>query len=469
MTNLNLGDITTTTLMEDAMSVMGSKDVKQMKQVTALIHTEKEDFAPMQVIFLESNANYYSQTGEQIFVGMLIATGDYQWRILPYAENLEITITITWLDRTGKIDYKRKPSNIRYKAILDTNSNPLFSNDTMSNKSMKELNLLPPLTINFELIDRCEELLRLIQIDGNYRNINTEDMLRSVFAHESNKFKVDGKPIIQGLEIDKPDNDTKFGNLLIPSGVFLRDLAGYLQEKSNGVYNAGIGSFFQRYEDKPFWFVYPLYKPERFEEDRQKLVIYAVPSEKFPNFEITFRKEGKILYVVSTGDKKLMDDRKNHQLNKGSGFRMTDLDAIMRKPVVIENDKIVAKRNRLNYEVVSKERKDKINFAPTVNVESNPLLEVSRIRASELSKVSFVWDNSDHTLIIPGMPIKYVYMHRGKYTEAKGTVVMAKHRIQLQGNPGVDSVYKSSSSITALIESTNDTPDNPKENFIGRV
>jgi hypothetical protein len=161
-----------------------------------------------------------------------------------------------------------------------------------------------------------------------------------------------------------------------------------------------------------------------------------------------------------------MDDRKNHQLNKGSGFRMTDLDAIMRKPVVIENDKIVAKRNRLNYEVVSKERKDKINFAPTVNVESSPLLEVSRIRASELSKVSFVWDNSDHTLIIPGMPIKYVYMHRGKYTEVKGTVVMAKHRIQLQGNPGVDSVYKSSSSITALIESTNDTPDNPKENFI---
>lgn len=64
MTNLNLGDVTATTLMEDAISVMGNKDVKQMKQVTALIHTEKEDFAPMQVIFLESNANYYSQTGE---------------------------------------------------------------------------------------------------------------------------------------------------------------------------------------------------------------------------------------------------------------------------------------------------------------------------------------------------------------------------------------------------------------------
>ena len=41
-----------------------------------------------------------------------------------------------------------------------------------------------------------------------------------------------------------------------------------------------------------------------------------------------------------------MDDRKNHQLNKGSGFRMADLDAIMRKPVEIENDKIVAKRKK---------------------------------------------------------------------------------------------------------------------------
>lgn len=465
----NFGMIDNTPLWEDIISVIKVNDRNRNAKVSATFHTEKEDFPALKVLMMENKRDYYGSTGEYSAIAVYLPVGDYVYRLLPFRDHLEINVKMIFMTEGGEESLEDSPTEFLYKALIDFKTNSFPSSESISNRTLRELNNLPPITVNLELQDRCEEPLRLKMIDGVYRNVTMEQMLRGTFIHEANKIKVDGKPIIQVLELDKPDNTEPVANLLIPQGVFLRDLPGYLQEKSRGVYNAGIGSFFQRYMRKPSWFVYPLYKKTRFDEDRTKLVIYAVPEDRMPAINNTYRSEGKIIYIAATGEKKMAENSRNPDLNKGTGFRMADAEAFMLKPVKILEEGIQAVRRSLNHEVASQSRKDQMNSGQIHSSSSNAFMKYSELQSRDFSGVSVLWSNSNPDLLYPGMPVKYVYMDRGEYVEAKGTLVTAYTIIKLLGNPLEGTGHSISTQLHLFIEPQSTLPNNVAATRIGET
>ena len=463
------GIVDQTPLWEDILSVIRVKDRKRSIHISAMFHTEKEDFPVMKILLKENNRDYYKSTGEYSYLTVYMAQGDYLYRLVPFRENIEITVKTTTFLESGTEDPETPPVELRYKALIDFETNPFPSSENISNRSNLELNNLPPITVKMELQDRCEELLRLKTLDGVFRNTTAEKMLRGAFVYEANKAKVDNKGIIQVLQLDEPDNKSVYPDLLIPHGTYLRDLPGYLQQKANGVYNAGIGSFFQQYREKPTWFVYPLYKKKRFDEDRIKLVIYAVPQDRLPTMNRTFRVEGKTIYIAATGEKKMADTSKNLDLNLGNAFRLPDQEAFMLKPVEILPTGIKANRKRLAHEVGHRVRKDQLNSARLHEEDTNPYMQYSNILSREFSALALAWENSDPELLYPGMPVKYIYMDRGEYTESKGTLVKAFTVSKLIGNPSQESNHSVSTQMVILLEPQDDLPDNDKQTSIGET
>lgn len=461
------GIVNTTPLWEDILSVVGSSDKKRNLHVSAIFHTEKEDFPVMKVLLVENKRDYYKSTGEYGAISVYMSMGDYIYRLIPFRDHLEISLKTTCMDDSGKSHKDNPPTVVRYKALINFNINPFPSSENISNRSIADLNLLPPVTATLELQDRCEELLRLKTLDGSFSNKTTEQILKGAWLHEANKVKVDGKDIVQILQIDPPDNSAVYGNLVIPNGTLLRDIPGFLQEKGKGVYTGGIGSFFQRYNNKPGWFVYPLYKKERFDQDRFKLVIYAVPEGKMPGMNRTYRTEGKITYIAATGEKKMADTSKNTDLNHGTGFRMPDAEAFMLKPVEIGPDGIKANRRRLVHEVSHRERKDQINSANMQSSSANSFKQYSDVLSREFSAVAVTWENSNPDLLYPGMPVKYVYMDRGEYIESKGTLVTAYSVTKLIGNPLEESNHAVSTQLNILVEPQSFLPVNDKKTQVG--
>lgn len=454
------GQIITTSLWDDILSVVQTSDRSRTLVLEAIIHTEKDDFAPMKVLLLENKRDYYKETGESFHIRVIMTFGDYVYRVLPFKDHLELSVITTWAKNSGEFDEERPPKEIRYKALLDTTKNPFFGSQSLQNKDNFELNLLPPQEIVFELVDRKEELLRLKEVSGTFLNVTNEQILRGLFYYEANKIKVDGKNLIEMIELDPPDNKQTIPDLLIPSGTLLRDIPGYLQQEAQGVYSAGIGSFYQLYRDLPSWFVFPLYRPERFDEDRFKMVIYAVPEEKMPHHDHTFRSEGKITYIVTTGAKHEVDNARMSELNTGVGFRMADAESFMKKPVEVLPDGIKANRNRLNYELQNHERKDQVLYASPKEISSNPFIHYSRILGEGMTLLTLSWENSDPDLIYPGMPVKYVTMDKGNYLERRGTLVKAMTITSIQGNPSPDASYRCNTQLVMFLERKPDEPEN---------
>ncbi len=464
---MSKGEIISTSLWDDILSVTGTTDRSRVLRLFITIHTEKEDFQPMKVLVYENLRDYYKDTGETFHIRVMMTFGDYIYRVIPFKDNLEISLTTSWMFEGGDENEDLPPKEVRYKALLDTQKNPFFGSQSLTNRSNIDLNHMPLQEINFELVDRREELLRLKTVSGIYRNISVEQVLRGVFFHEANKIKIDGKNSVEVLDLDSPDQKNSVPELLLPSGLLLRDLPGFMQEKAKGVYSAGIGSFFQVYRDNPSWFVYPLYRPERFDEDRYKLIIYAVPEERMPSHDHTYRVEGKIVYIVTTGAKSEIDPARMSELNSGVGFRMPNAESFMTKPVEILEDGIKANRHRLNYEVQNHNRKDQVLYASMKKPGSNPFMEYSRILAQDFTGLSISWQNSDPDLLYPGMPVKYVTMDKGQYLERKGTLVKVMNVTAIQGNPTVDTVHRCSSQLYMMLETKEYLPDNDIEESVG--
>jgi hypothetical protein len=247
---------------------------------------------------------------------------------------------------------------------------------------------------------------------------------------------VDGKPAVDVVDVVSADNTARLTNVVIPDDRRIPAIPTYLHEEY-GVYNRGIGTFFQRYKGKKCWFVFPLYGTERFDEPGRKAVFYSVPQEKLPQLDKSWMLEGDLLKIAVTAQRRYSDTAELSLMNMGSGFRMPDARSFMKKPVVIEGDGFRAQRERLNHEVVIKDRDDGLNYAPLQGrASANPFKMRSGVLARYSAQLDLVWENADPDLLFPGMPCKFVHLQQGKAVTILGAILFVhgmSARVEKQG------------------------------------
>jgi hypothetical protein len=230
----------------------------------------------------------------------------------------------------------------------------------------------------------------------------------------------------------------------------------------------GLGTYFQTYEGKKLWFVYPTYDTERFNQKGRKIVFYAVPQERFPHLDRTWHQDGDLIRVLVTAQRKYSDSAELAMMNEGSGYRMADAKAFMKKPVVLSETGPQANRAKLNHEVVIKQRADGLNYAPVSQdgPSINAFLQRSKVLARSLAQLDFVWENSDPQLIFPGMPCKYNYLSQGKVVSLKGTILFV-HSFSARVEKYEASAYRVITRITIACEAQTKVPDLPKQGAVG--
>jgi len=276
--------------------------------------------------------------------------------------------------------------------------------------------------VYLELVDRSLEPLRIKTTGGAFRNVTVKDVCTALLMSESNMVTIDGKPSVAGVDVVEPDNTDTLSNVVIPHGTRLTSIPTLLQQR-HGIYNRGIGTYFQNFNGKKMWFVYPVYDTERFDDKGKKVIFYAVPQERFPQLDKSYTIDGDLLKIAVTAQKRYVDTAEVALMNAGSGYRMPDARSFMTKPVMLGEDGPKASRANLNHEVAVKERDDNLNFAPVSGASSNPFQQRSAILSRSMAQIDLVWECSDVSLIYPGMPCKFMYLSRGKVISVKGTIL----------------------------------------------
>ena len=416
------------------------------------LHTKVDNLSISKIVTIDIIRDYVNKIGDSMSIEFIMPLGDYVKKLYPYRTNLELTISKQLLSEVGSD--KRSNTNVesaRYKAVFLTKDNKNLSGGEYDLMDIDSLNMVDIVTVHLQLLNRALEPLRIKTTGGVFKSITPYNLMHALIVGEANQIRIDGKPAIGCIDIVKPSNSDSISHVIIPQTVKVLSLPTYLQEKVCGVYTGGIGTYLQVYKKLNTLFIYPLFNTKRFTENVPKLILFSIPSGKYGEMERTYRKDGNIVYVLGTGNKSYSDDGEADYMDQGVGFRMTDANAFMRKPVVMDKDGPVGARGRLNTEVAIKNRADNLNYAPSTGVSSNSFAQYSRVMQRDGGRFDFVWENADYTEIYPGMPCKLVYMADNTTVELNGVILFNHILIQTAGQGINAKAHTATCNITMFV------------------
>lgn len=423
------------------------------------IHTKQKDIKVIKIISIDTIRNYINNIADEIHIIIYLDTKQYLRDIYPYAANLEFTFEILELSITEYSDEKvLNRYRERFKAVVKDKEN-VNAIDTKADKhSDLELGLIGPIEVRLQLINRIIEPLRIKQTNGVFTKVTPKDFLNGLLYSESNQITVEGKPILQGIDIADPVSNTEVQhNIVIPSGTSLIDIPDLAQNQFCGVYSGALGSYVQFYDNKYIWFIYPLYDYTRFDSTKGKKVIFYVGDKAtIRGSEKTYRIEGNTIYIVITGNTQYYNDLESGYMDSGAGIKAPHAKAFMKKPVILTKDGVVGKRNRLNHEAVVKDRSDGLNFTPRVKdgVTANPFKVYSEIASKSVAQITLEWNHAKYDLIYPGMPCRYTFTNNGKLTTVTGTILQTHTLISLKGNASTSNLYTINTMINIAVDKT---------------
>lgn len=414
------------TIMEEIKAIFsdGSKPVHFLWRCE--ITAQGENIEPHRTLTMDIGRHYSTNYAEDISVELQLTPSQYLDKIYPNRQNLSVTLYQIPLNEDGTENWEMPRIAEVYRGIIKGGKDVKLTPDRQQGTS-EDMDMAGPVIVDFQLVSKALEQLRLTIQGGIFRNTTPGKVLRTMFDHASAQIKVDGQEAIVGTDMVAPDNLNIREHVVIPHGRRLIELPRYLQDSQGGIYNADIAFFLQG----NMWYIWPKYGTERKEKAKKVLVIFDIPSNQFPGVERTYREtEGQII-VMSTGASSNQDVSEVIDLNQGNGIRFTDAEAILKGMVSIQDGVPVARRGASSSEFVDGDRATGMNFAPVAEerITSNPFKMTSRVAPRKGMSMQFTWENANPFAVFPGMQT-IVYTPRDGVLEVR-TGVLADAQFQV--------------------------------------
>ena len=279
------------------------------------------------------------------------------------------------------------------------------------------------------------------------RKASVTDVLLALLSKETQRVDVDSVQVLKGVDISPASNREVKEQIVVTHGTKLVDVADFLQKRI-GVYSTGIGAYIQ---DK-HWFVFPLHDTTQFEDRQSTLTMIVLPKRKFNAIERTYRKEGDSLTVLVTGETGFKDDSGSKYLNEGNGARFADASKLMEHSVSTVGNKAVMARGKNNSEFITDTRTGALNNAPVPSqrITANPFAVYSKLSSRNGGVFKGVWQNSEFSLIFPGMVCKVLYSDEDGTQELFGVVQRVDHISHKEGDFG-NQKFSNQSVITVFV------------------
>ncbi len=376
------------------------------------------------------NVNY----ADDIVVRVAIGAGVFHHDIYPFRNDLQAILFREPIDEVNNALQLTTDieAQIMRATLLETNSSVMAGNSRITDDAY-QMDLGNIIEIDVALTDLALEKIRMITVDGIYRDVPTWLLMRHILTVESAKISADSDISIIGVDVYPASNEVPVRNIVIPP-MRLSELPDHLNYNVSGVYSSGFGFYLQ----KKHWYIFPSLDLTRYEKSEKGLTIIRLPPDLFHGSERTYRRTANQVIALVGDEAGSVDLSESLQLNQGNGLRYADADVMFDSFSQTKNNITTVKRKQNNTEYLIEERPNGLNniqFSPK-RITSNAMVE-SSIMARRLGMyLSCTWDYSDPGSIWPGMPVKYMFMVNGQVYESFGIVQSAEHHTKLY-HPGI--------------------------------
>jgi hypothetical protein len=439
-------DLMETPLGDEVRRIVNAAQGNPGLGLDVMVHTESGDVEAIRVLNYDLVRDYVQQYSDEISIVIAVPAGKSAYKIMPSRNNLEITITGAKVTPHGPTALEERGyASQRFRAVLKQANDPTLEANSRELLSEYAMDMLDFQILEFQLFSKAMEQFSVLSCGGIYRQTKTADLIRSLLLEETQKIDVEDDYKPKGVDMVDPVDNAAREHIVIPHGTKVYDAPGYIHRYCGGVYSAGLSYYYQ----DDYWFVFPTYDYKRFEESERQLVIVQVPENKLPDIDHTYLVEGSVVNIIATGQLKL-DDRSDLQKRvSGNGVRFADASKFFEDGVEVAGNKALVSRGKLNNEFISSKQKSEFNnvVLSSDRISANTMYQASKLAAKEGVSIQLIWENSDPSLIRPGMQTKILYFKEGQVRQINAIVIGAHASTAYEGRGIVSGRYNRNTAL----------------------
>jgi hypothetical protein len=426
-------EIQKTPLYNELMDVYEKCDKNTNVYYTAQVICTEFVYDPIEVVSFMVQRDYADNYADETSITLKITLGKYAYKIYPNRTKLKICVKKFSLGENGeKLIDAKVPATVYSAVLLEERPAPVQLQGNEA-KSEEALDVQDVWDVKFQLFNNVLEYLKNTQIGAVGRNTTVENLIRNRLVSVNETLKLGKEKAVDTFQVQPATNQQQIDAILVPQGVSIIDLPGYVQQRY-GVYSADIGSYVQG----RCWYVYSLFDTGRYQQSKNTLTIYILPTNKFPEIERTYRRLGDSIAVLSVSKSEFGKDNDINYIVSGNGVRYADAGIVMESYTANEGNKAVADRSMNASEYIASKQGSGLTNAPVSQdkLTSNPYVEFSKLARRKGGIFKVVWINSDPDSLIPGMAMRAVYLVGDTLQEAYGVLIGATHMAIKAGSIG---------------------------------
>lgn len=403
------------------------------------------------VVFEKYSADFAGSVGPYHFISVQLGAVVYRDFIVPNQNKMKILLRKTVINPVTEETIEEHSRTYLGFLPEPIDINKLAVRNNMGTDNTDEYNLV---TFPIQLVEQKLYELMNTETSSVYRgttyNVVANQLVRELENNQQTDIlKAKDFSGLRGIVAERFQNDKEYSNIVIEQGVRLKNLCRYIQTHY-GISSFGVNTFFSN----GLWYMFPLFKHDRYNSAKRTLTIYNVPPSEMPTMDKTFSLRDKDLFVISTGNTKIKDDSVRTEVNKGNGIRMTPIS-------FYDNNHFDAKGNRVTpggtknaREFISKESGHKIyNVAyQKEKFSANPYPAISELASTQGSLLTLSWHNADIEMLCPGMPARIYYENNDELVYVDGTLLGINAVTNTANNQLAEVKYSQSAELTFHIK-----------------
>lgn len=418
---------------------------------------------PTKMISIDYLQDFEEGFADEIVLECMFVWDDYDQTLFPYRDQTLVTIARNTIGAVSDAIDSSIPGAAKvFRATMTNPSSAAMSAGTQYLSPGDKYTSLGLIKVKYQLIDLAVEQLMLVTTGGIFRKTEPGTVLLAELTRQSHQLVgLDVSDAVKGVDmvpVPKPEGQPKptvRSHVVIPQGTRLVDLAGYIQKKAGGIYDTGLGCYYQ----KNNWYVYPTYDVTRFPKAKKTMTILVVHSQELPAADNTWRLDGESLTVVANGKLQHLDKTDHQALNHGNGVRYAKAQDLLDNFTPGVSSDITAKSSNVATGFVTQVRdsqKNNVQFSKN-RITDNMQQELSKLSERQGQRIQLNWDRADVSLVSPGMPVRVLYEVNSTLFEMMGTVLNLQSQVRLD-QPGLTSSrYITACGMTLFVAVTKTT------------
>lgn len=361
----------------------------------------------LRVVDLKLDRLYIENFADELRVTFIVVADEYFNTLLPFKTTLEATLIKTPLTTadTAVVDHNTPRQSNHYRMQLIDISSEIIAGDNPLAVNKTQASQLSLKTLTAQLYNPVIDQLRKRTFGTVFRDTKAIDAIQYVLTKIGKIDGVDTANAILGAEIAKGASNEIRKHIIVPDLTPFIKVPRIIDQAVGGVYPSGLGFYLQQ----NLWHVFGQYDLTRYGSATPSLTIIKIPSFRLPGTDKTYRVDQGQIVILSTRETKHVDHSETLQLNAGNATRFIDANKLMDQFGVIGGNKFISEQKDKVTEIALEPRPEGNMTTTGALITSDYYREYQKLVMKSGALIQTIWENSDPDLLIPGMPVRYIF------------------------------------------------------------